>query len=757
MTVDPATTKLHARRHGEDYYFCSDHCFEQFVESPDQYLPSLTKILTIPEPDAVSAAGTVYSCPMHPEVISQKPGRCPKCGMPLEPRATLSEVHNDSEEHDITKRFWLSLVLTVPVFALAMLDFVPGVHEQLSPWWSAFLQAIFAAPVVVWGAAPFYHSAWVALKSRLTNMYTLIAVGVSAAFAFSTAVLVVPDLFPHEGTMLPVYFDTAAVITTLILLGEWLQVKARAKTSEAIRKLAGLQAKNAHVVRDGIETDVPLSEVQTGDYLRVKPGEKIPTDGVVIEGNAATDESMLTGESMPVSKSVGDHVIGATVIQGGTLLIQAKRLGNETVLGQIVQLVASAQSSRAPMQRLADRIAAVFVPVVLGTAMLTFFVWLIFGPAPSLLHALINAVAVLIIACPCALGLATPMAVSVAVGNGARKGILIKNAEVLEHAANIDVLVVDKTGTLTLGKPTVTAVRTLGDVAESEVLRLAASVEAFSEHPLSRAIVDAARLRSVPLAKAEFFESVTGRGVRAKIETSEVRVGNSEFMAMAGVNPEQLKSTAADTGATFVFVSRDSKLIGLLEITDPVRPSTPEAVRILKQLGLDIVIATGDQPGSAESIGKQLGITAIRTRMMPQDKLALVKELQSQGKRVMFAGDGINDAPALAQANVAIAMATGSDIAMESADITVLHGDLRRIAEMINLSRRTRRVVRQNLFWAFVYNTVGVPVAAGILYPFFGLLLSPILASAAMSFSSLSVVHNSLRLRAANSSVATLE
>ncbi|HEY3293932.1 MAG TPA: copper-translocating P-type ATPase [bacterium] len=684
---------------------------------------------------------------MHPEVVSDKPGVCPKCGMALEPRAALGAETEGESSHtrNLRRRFLVCLVLTVPVMALSMLDMVPAFHGMLAPRLNALLQAVLTAPVVLWGAIPFYYSAWAGLKAHSTNMYTLISIGVGAAFLFSIAVLVAPQTFaPSAHGMLPVYFDTAAVITTLILLGEWLQLVARGRTSQAIRRLAGLQAHSAHVVRDGQEIEVPLVNLRLDDLLRIKPGEKIPADGVVVEGSALADEAMITGESAPVRKTAGDAVIGATTISGGTLLVRATKLGKDTLLAQIIRLVGEAQTSRAPVQKLADRISAIFVPAVMAVAVITFAAWSLWGPDPRALHALVNAVAVLIIACPCALGLATPMAVTTAVGRGAQMGILIRNGEALEHVATATAVVLDKTGTLTLGKPQIVSIHANGGAGEQDVLSLAAAVEAFSEHPLAQAVLDAARERQIALPKAEAFETVTGRGVRAQINGTTVTVGNRAFLEENGIH---VGSARSNGNGTEIRVARDGQEIGALYVADPVRPTTRAALDSLRRMGIDIIMASGDREETARAVANELGIERVYAPVLPADKVKIVRDLQAQGKRVLFAGDGINDAPALAQADAGVAMATGTDIAMESADITLLRGDLTRLVEAIDLGRRTRAIIRQNLFWAFLYNTIGVPVAAGALYPAFGLLLSPVIASAAMSVSSLSVVMNSLRLR----------
>jgi Cu+-exporting ATPase len=688
---------------------------------------------------------------MHPEVVSYKPGVCPKCGMALEPRISAAHTYAESPHiRDLRRRFFVSSACTVLVAALSLTEMIPALRGWIPSRLTALFEAILTAPVVLWGAIPFYRSAWAGAKAHSTNMYTLITLGISAAFLFSVAVVIAPNTFAPSATgSLSVYFDTAAIITTLILLGDWLQLLARGKTSEAIRKLAGLQAKTAHVIRDGKEVELPLSEIQPDDLLRVKPGEKIPTDGEVVEGTALADEAMITGESAPVRKNAGDTVIGATIISGGSLLVKATRLGGDTVLAQIIQLVRTAQSSRAPVQKLADKIAAIFVPTVVGIAVITFFAWLIFGPPPGSLHGLVNAVAVLIIACPCALGLATPMAVTAAVGRGAQHGILIKNGQALELASSVTAVVVDKTGTLTLGKPKLVAIETADVLSENGVLSLAAAVESYSEHPLADAVVRAARDRQLNIPPAADFETVTGHGVRAKVDGAEILAGNAGFFAERGISTDLQRGNgqSALQAATQILVAKNSQLIGALYVADPIRPAAREAVKGLRAMNIEIVMASGDRDATARAIATELGIVNVHSQVLPEEKVNIVKELQSKGRRVLFAGDGINDAPALAQADVGVAMASGTDIAMESADIALLHGDLSRLLGLIRLSRQSHAIIRENLLWAFLYNTLGVPIAAGLFYPFFGLLLSPVIASAAMSFSSLSVVMNSLRLR----------
>jgi len=650
------------------------------------------------------AAAGIYTCPMHPEIRQDGPGSCPKCGMDLEPAAPTGEEDN-AELRDLQRRFWTSAVLTVPVVALAM--------GHVTGW--DWLHALLATPVVLWGGWPFFKRGWFSLVHRSLNMFTLIAIGTGVAWVYSVVAMFTGGY---------VYFEAAAVIVTLVLLGQVLELRARSRTSSAIKELLGLAPKTARVVRHGGEEDVPLSHVHKGDCLRVRPGEKVPVDGTVLEGGSSVDESMVTGEPMPVAKQVGDKVTGGTVNQTGSFIMRAERVGSETLLAQIVRMVSEAQRSRAPIQRLVDVVAGWFVPVVIGVAILTFVVW----SQWDWRLALINAVAVLIIACPCALGLATPMSIMVGTGKGATAGVLIKNAEALEALQKVDTLVVDKTGTLTEGKPRVVTIQ-----ADNETLRLAASVERSSEHPLAGAIIAAAEARGLKLAEAVSFQSQTGRGVMATVDRREVSLSNE------GDTPIE--------GETTIFIQIDGKPAGKLGITDPIKNSTPEAVRLLRREGVEIIMLTGDNHSVAEAVAKELGITRFEAGVLPERKIEVVRQLQQEGRRVAMAGDGINDAPALAQADVGIAMGTGTDVAMESAAITLVKGDLRGIAKARRLSHATMRNIRQNLFFAFIYNTLGIPIAAGVLYPVFGILLSPMIAAAAMSFSSVSVVANALRLR----------
>jgi Cu+-exporting ATPase len=710
-----------------------------------------------PAAPLLSATRTDYICPMHPEVVRDEPGDCPICGMALEPRTVVLEEGPNPELVDMTRRFWVSLALSVPVFVLAMGDLIPGrpLEGLLSDRLSSFVQLALASPVVLWGGLPFFERGWASIVSRHFNMFTLIALGTGVAYLYSLVAVLAPDIFPDSFRAadggVALYFEAAAVIITLVLLGQVLELRARSQTSNAIKALLGLAPKTARLVRDdGGEEDIPLDRVGHGDRLRVRPGEKVPVDGVVIEGASAIDESMITGEPIPVAKEPGDAVTGATVNGTGGFVMRAERVGSETLLAQIVQMVSEAQRSRAPIQRLADVVAGYFVPAVVSVAVVTFIVWAVFGPNPPMAYAVINAVAVLIIACPCALGLATPMSIMVGTGRGASAGVLIKNAEALEILEKIDTLVVDKTGTLTEGKPRVTRVVPAQGVDEAELLRLAASLERGSEHPLAGAIVAGAEERGLALEAAEGFESVTGKGVTGAVAGRRVALGNPRLMDQIGVDVAALTATAEELradGETVMFVALDGAPGGVIAVADPVKETTPEAIRALRDDGVAIVMLTGDNRTTAEAVARRLGIDRVEAEVLPEEKGAIVKRLQDEGRTVAMAGDGINDAPALAQAHVGIAMGTGTDVAMESAGVTLVKGDLRGIARARRLSRATMRNIRQNLFWAFGYNTLGVPIAAGILYPVFGLLLSPMIAAAAMSLSSVSVIGNALRLR----------
>ena len=704
-----------------------------------------------------AATKTIYTCPMHPEVEQDHPGDCPKCGMPLEPKTVAGGgAEEDGEIRSLTRKFWIALVLTLPVFFLAMAHMIPGFHlEALIPKRvSKWIEFALATPVVLWAGGIFFARGWRSIVNRSLNMFTLIAVGVGAAYFYSAVAVLAPGIFPpsfrHHGDV-GLYFEAAATITVLVLLGQMLEAKARSRTGQAIKALLGLAAKTAHRVVDGTEADVPVDEVQTGDVLRVRPGEKIPMDGVITEGRSNVDESMITGEPMPVEKRDGDKVIGATVNQTGTFLMRAEKVGAETLLSQIVHMVGEAQRSRAPIQKLADTVAGWFVPIVIGSAVVTFIVWASFGPAPAMAFALVNAVSVLIIACPCALGLATPMSIMVGIGRAAQMGILVKNAEAIEITEKVTQLVTDKTGTLTAGKPRVTNRKAASGTDENHLLQIAASIEQSSEHPLARAIVDAAKEQKLELLAVQDFKSTTAGGVTGIVGGKTVRVGKEKFLVESGVTiPDDLKRDAQawqEKANTVVWIAEGDKAAGILAIADPIKESTAEAIKALHALGLKVIMCTGDNRKTAEAVAGELGIDEVHAEVMPHDKIEIVRKLKAQGAVVAMAGDGINDAPALAEASVGIAMGTGTDVAIKSAGITLVKGDLMGIVKAIHISRAVMRTIRQNLFFAFIYNALGVPIAAGILYPFFGILLSPIIAGAAMSFSSLSVITNALRLR----------
>jgi len=807
--VNPATAK-HRREHaGQTYYFCCGGCAERFQADPAKYLnpparpsasglvmlgskpsvspqptqgPAQTKKAVAPtaayvcpmcpevreskpgpcpscgmalDPEMpLAATRTEYTCPMHPQIVRPGPGSCPICGMALEPRTVTTQEENP-ELRDMSRRFWVSLILTVPLLGIAMADMLPGMAVQRSLGsWLPWIELILATPVVLWGGWLFFQRGWASIVNRSTNMFTLIAMGTGVAYLYSLIATVLPGIFPssfRDMSGVPaVYFEAAAAIVTLVLLGQVLELRARSRTGAAIRALLDLSPKMARILRDGEEKDIPLEQVNPGDRLRVRPGEKVPVDGIVLEGSSAVDESTITGESIPVEKAPGCRVIGATVNGNGSFVMKAEHVGSETLLAQIVQMVSQAQRSRAPIQRLADRVAAWFVPAVIGIAALTFMVWSFAGPAPRLAHALVNAVAVLIIACPCALGLATPMAIMVGTGRGAHAGVLIRNAEALEILEKVDTLVVDKTGTLTEGKPSVESVVPVAGVSDVELVRLVASLEQGSEHPLGAAIVAAAKANSIVLTTVSEFQSRTGLGVSGKVDGKTVVAGNEKLLTDLGIATFALARQADElrrNGQSLVFIAVNGRAAGLIGIADPIKSTTPQALRDLKATGLRIVMLTGDNRSTAEIVARKLGIEEFEAEVLPQKKSEVVQRLQKQGRVVAMAGDGINDAPALAQADVGIAMGTGTDVAMESGGVTLVKGDLAGIVRARKLSQATMRNIRQNLFFAFIYNSIGVPVAAGVLYPFFGLLLSPILAAAAMSFSSVSVITNSLRLR----------
>ena len=771
MTVDPQHAAGQVEYKGETYYFCSTHCVQKFRDDPERYLVKASAPGTIQltrrkepaqptslQPATRSNEKIEYTCPMHPEIVRDAPGFCPICGMALEPRtATLEE--DNSELVDMKRRFWIGVALSLPLLVLSMSEVLPGdpVRSAIGSQFINLILLALATPVVLWGGWPFFVRAWYSIVNRSLNMFTLIGLGVAVAYVYSLIATIVPQIFPasfrdHMGNV-PVYFEAAAVITTLVLLGQVLELKARSSTSAALRALLGLAPKTARrIAPDGSEADVSLEHVMKGDVLRVRPGEKIPVDGVVQEGSSAVDESMVTGESIPVEKHAGDRVIGATMNGAGSLVMRAERVGSETLLSQIVQMVAEAQRSRAPIQRLADVVAGYFVPAVILIAVVTFFVWALVGPEPRMAYAIINAVAVLIIACPCALGLATPMSIMVATGKGAHGGILFRNAEAIEVLREIDTLVVDKTGTLTEGKPKLVMVAPAAGFAERDLLQLAASLERGSEHPLAAAIVAGAEERDVALVKAESFESLTGKGVKGSVNGHSVALGNHALLEELGAGADALSIRAEEQrheGQTVMFVVVDGKAAGVLGVADPIKETTPEAIRQLHEQRIRIVMLTGDSRTTAEAVARRLGIDEVVPEVLPTQKADVVKRFQNEGRKVAMAGDGINDAPALAQADVGIAMGTGTDVAMESADVTLVKGDLRGIVRALRLSRATMQNIKQNLFFAFVYNTLGVPLAAGVVYPFFGLLLSPMIAAAAMSFSSVSVIANALRLRTA--------
>jgi Cu+-exporting ATPase len=751
MMVNPKTTPLKDTYGAQTYYFCGKSCLDKFRGDPPKYAD--------PKPSSVNSAAIAgeYTCPMHPEIVRNEPGDCPICGMALEPMTASLDEEENPELADMKRRFWVSVVLSVPVMIAAMGDMIPGQplqHMASRRTW-IWLEFLLATPVVLWGGWSFFVRGWRSIVNRSLNMFTLIALGVSVAYVYSLVAVLAPEIFPaafrDAAGNVAVYFEAAAVIVTLVLMGQVLELSARSQTGAAIKALLGLAPKTARLVRgDGTETDVPLEQVQVGARLRVRPGEKIPVDGVVLEGSSSVDESMISGEPIPVEKGAGDPVTGATVNGTGSLIMRADRVGSGTLLAQIVRMVSDAQRSRAPIQKLADQVAGYFVPAVVGVSILTFAVWAFVGPQPRLAHALIAAVAVLIIACPCALGLATPMSIMVATGKGATMGVLFKNAEAIEFLRKVDTLVVDKTGTLTEGKPKLVAVKPAPGFDETRLLQLAASLERASEHPLAAAIVAGAEGRGIPLLAAEGFESVTGKGVKAQVDGASVLLGNRRMMEDSSVDPgasmTEAEAMRAD-GQTVMFVAIDGKLAGLIGVADPIKETTPEAIRQLHGENIRIVMLTGDSRTTAQAVASKLGIDEVIAEVLPQDKSSAIQRLQDEGKFVAMAGDGINDAPALAKAQIGIAMGTGTDVAMESAGVTLVKGDLTGIVRARRLSRATMRNIKQNLFFAFVYNALGIPIAAGVLYPVFGLLLSPMIAAAAMSFSSVSVIANALRLR----------
>ena len=793
MTVDPETAAGSSRVGGRTFYFCSKSCKQKFNENPGAYGVAVPQTAPPPKAAPPSSSGAIYTCPMDPEVRQKGPGACPKCGMALEPESitapasktewtcpmhpeivrdapgscpicgmaleprTVDVEEENPELADMTRRFWVSAILTVPLVAFAMLRHLPSAHDILghtAMTWGHWIELALATPVVLWGGRPFFVRAWDSIRFRHLNMFTLIGLGVAVAYLYSLVATFLPRIFPpsfrdsagHVG----VYYEAAAVIVALVLLGQVMELQARSRTGAAIRSLLGLAPKTARRIEPGgQERDVPLAEVIAGDTLRIRPGEKVPVDGVVLEGTSSVDESMVTGEPVPVEKTAGDRLIGATVNSTGSLVMRAERVGADTLLSQIVNMVAQAQRSRAPIQRLADKVAAWFVPAVIAIAIVTFIVWSIAGPQPRLVFAIVNAVAVLIIACPCALGLATPMSVMVAAGKGATAGVLFRNAEAIEVLREVDTLVLDKTGTLTVGKPRLmSVVAAEGD--ENDLLRLAAAVERASEHPLAAAIISGAEGRGLQIPAATDFSSVTGKGVRGTVDGHEVALGNAGMFAHAGIAGDAVAGLAEQLrrdGQTVMFVAIDGRASGLIGVADPIKETTADAIRELQAEGLRVVMLTGDSRTTAEAVARKLGIDEVEAEVLPDQKADVVKRLQDKGHIVAMAGDGINDAPALALAQVGIAMGTGTDVAMESAGVTLVKGDLRGILRARRLSAATIRNIRQNLFFAFIYNSLGVPVAAGVLYPLFGILLSPMIAAAAMSFSSVSVIANALRLR----------
>ncbi|HXQ25792.1 MAG TPA: heavy metal translocating P-type ATPase [Candidatus Acidoferrales bacterium] len=801
MTVNPEKAAATAEHAGKTYYFCCKGCAEKFRASPEKHLkpaaaprvelirlggakpapPPATKaaVYICPmdpevrqdhpgpcpkcgmalEPEVPRAPTTriEYTCPMHPQIVRPGPGPCPICGMALEPRTVSAEPEENPELRDMRRRFWISTALAIPVLVVAMSDLIPGrpLESLASARTWAWFEMILATPVVLWGGWPFFVRFWNSIVNRSLNMFTLIGLGVAVAYLYSLIATLAPGIFPdsfrgEEGVVAP-YFEAAAIITALVLLGQVLELKARSETGAAIKALLGLAPKTARLVReDGTELDIPLDQVSPGDRLRVRPGEKIPVDGVVLDGSSSVDESMITGEPIPVEKQPGARVTGATINGTGTLVMRAERVGSETLLAQIVRMVSEAQRSRAPIQKLADVVAGYFVPIVIAIAAATFAVWGLWGPNPRMAHALINAVAVLIIACPCALGLATPMSIMVATGKGATLGVLFKNAEAIELLRKVDTLVIDKTGTLTEGKPKLVSIEALDGAEPNKLLRLAGSLERGSEHPLAAAIVKGVEERGVALASVDAFESLTGRGVSGRVDGIRVALGNrkllDELHVDAGASAQKAETMRAD-GQTVMFVVAEQRVIGLLGVADPIKQTTPEAIRQLHDDGIRVVMLTGDSSTTARAVARKLQLDDVVAEVLPQDKAGIVRKFQAEGRFVAMAGDGINDAPALAQAQVGIAMGTGTDIAMESAGVTLVKGDLRGIVRARLLSRATMGNIRQNLFFAFVYNSLGIPIAAGVLYPFFGLLLSPMIAAAAMSFSSVSVIGNALRLR----------
>jgi Cu+-exporting ATPase len=759
MDVNPATSEHWVQRGARAVHFCSAGCKARFSADPETFLtPAQLSAPVAPlafEPEH-AAKQTDWTCPMHPEIVRSKPGACPICGMPLEARGIGTDDEN-SELVDMTRRFWVSLALAVPVLILSMSDYVPALRGRIPTTLTLWLELTLSTPVVLWGGWPFFARAWNSMILRSLNMFTLIGLGVGVAYAYSLVAVLAPGIFPPSFRMdagVPaVYFEAAAVITTLVLLGQVLELRARSQTNAAIRSLLELAPKTARLVRqDGSEEDVPLEDVHVGDRLRVRPGEKVPVDGVVVEGVSSIDESMITGEPIPVEKTAGDRVIGATVNENGTVVMEAQRVGSDTLLAQIVHMVGEASRSRAPIQKLADQVSAYFVPAVITIAIITFVAWLIAGPRPALAYAIVNAVSVLIIACPCALGLATPMSIMVAMGKGAMFGVLFKNAEAIETLRRVDTLVVDKTGTLTEGRPRLQDIVAVDGQSDATILQLAASLERGSEHPLAEAILKGGQEHGTVLAPVSGFEAIPGQGVRGRIGEQDVALGNAALMGALNIDLTRLVPRAESLraeGKTVMFVAADGAVFGLVAVADPIKETTPAAIRAIHAAGMRIVMLTGDHQTTANAVARKLAIDEVVADVLPDQKAQTVKRLQSEGRFVAMAGDGINDAPALAQALVGIAMGTGTDVAMESAGVTLVKGDLRGIVRARHLSQATMHNIRENLFFAFAYNALGIPIAAGVLYPAFGILLSPMIAAAAMSFSSVSVITNALRLRSA--------
>ena len=748
MMVDPDQSVYKSIYKDKQYVFCNKRCLDSFKKNPEKYVHPQSQ-----QQNQAMDSTTEYTCPMHPQIVQDHPGNCPICGMTLEPKSVGAESDN-SEYRDMSRRFWIGVVLSIPILILEMGGMLLSLERFISPQSSRLIQFVLSTPVVLWAGWPFFERAYHSVVNRHLNMFSLIAMGVGASYIFSVVALFFPHIFPsslrHQGEI-PIYFESASIITVLVLLGQVLELKARSQTSQAIKALLSRAAKSARVVRNGEEVEISIDQVQVGDLLRVRPGDKVPVDGKITEGKSLVDESMITGEPMPVEKTVGDSITGGTINQTGSFLMGAERVGSETLLSRIVQMVADAQRSRAPIQSLADQVSAYFVPAVILIATLTFILWALFGPEPAFAYGLVNAVAVLIIACPCALGLATPMSIMVGMGKGAEAGVLIKNAEALEKLEKVKTIIVDKTGTLTEGKPKLTKIITTGEWSENDLIRLAAAVEQNSEHPLATSIVQGAKDRSLIIPKVDNFISITGGGISGNVENHEIVIGKLNLLQnrkiQGLISLQEQAQSLQEQAQTVMFVSIDGKAAGLITVSDPIKNSTPNAVRELHELGQKIVMLSGDNEQTAQAVGKKLGIDEVYAGVEPQYKQDFVNQAKGKGSYVVMAGDGINDAPALAAADVGIAMGTGTDVAMESADVTLVKGDLMGIVKAIHLSHAMMRNIRQNLFFAFIYNALGIPIAAGLLYPFTGLLLNPMIAALAMSLSSVSVIGNALRLR----------